>query len=138
MSSSSSSEVLNSWKEVASYVGRGVRTIQRWEQDLRFPVRRPRGKLRSAVLALKPEIDAWLRTSHAETATKPTAHTIHQQNHAKLMNNAQVLRARVTVLQTSSDALQKQVLRAISMGSVLRSSCKTGTAETRNWAGTKY
>src|SRR5215471_16933290 len=56
----SNSEVLNSWKEVALYLGRGVRTVQRWEQELGLPVRRPRGRARSAVLALKPELDTWL------------------------------------------------------------------------------
>ncbi len=55
--------VLNSWKEIASYLGRGVRTVQRWEHDLAMPVRRPRAKSRSAVVALPEEIDAWLRTA---------------------------------------------------------------------------
>src|SRR5581483_4478263 len=34
-------EFLHSWKEVAQYVGRSPRTIQRWERDLGFPVHRP-------------------------------------------------------------------------------------------------
>jgi predicted DNA-binding transcriptional regulator AlpA len=54
------SEILNSWKEIASYLGRGVRTAQRWERELRLPVRRPRGRRRSAVIAVRKEIDAWL------------------------------------------------------------------------------
>ena len=54
------SEVLNSWKEIAEYLNRGIRTVQRWERDLKLPVRRPRGKRRSAVLALPKELDAWL------------------------------------------------------------------------------
>lgn len=53
-------EYLNSWKEVAQYVGRSERTIQRWERDLGFPVHRPAGKLRSSVIAVKAEIDAWV------------------------------------------------------------------------------
>ena len=53
-------EILNSWKEIARYLDRGVRTVQRWERELHLPVRRPRGKRRSAVLALRREIDAWL------------------------------------------------------------------------------
>ena len=57
--------VLNSWKEIANYVGRGVRTVQRWEADLGMPVRRPRAKSRSAVLAMSDEIDAWLRSAPA-------------------------------------------------------------------------
>jgi hypothetical protein len=53
--------LLNSWKEIANYLGRGVRTVQRWERDLNLPVHRPKGKDRSAVLALREELDQWLR-----------------------------------------------------------------------------
>ena len=53
--------LLNSWKEIAAYLGRGVRTVQRWEASLGLPVHRPKGKDRSAVLAIADEMDAWLR-----------------------------------------------------------------------------
>ena len=56
-------DVLNSWKEIASYLGRGVRTVQRWEAQLGMPVHRPHGHLRSAVVALTTEVDEWLRTT---------------------------------------------------------------------------
>jgi hypothetical protein len=54
-----SADLLNSWKEIAAYVGCGVRTAQRWESELGMPVRRPRERVRSAVLGLKSEIDQW-------------------------------------------------------------------------------
>ncbi len=41
--------ILNSWKQIAEYVGRGVRTVQRWEHKLGLRVRRPRHHLRSPV-----------------------------------------------------------------------------------------
>jgi hypothetical protein len=53
--------VLNSWKEIADYVGRGVRTLQRWEREMAFPVRRPGGRPKTAVIAFPAEIDDWLR-----------------------------------------------------------------------------
>jgi phage terminase Nu1 subunit (DNA packaging protein) len=53
--------VLNSWKEIARYMGRTVRTLQRWEEECELPIHRPRGRKRSAVFALPTEIDAWLR-----------------------------------------------------------------------------
>ena len=73
--------VLNSWKEIASYLGRGVRTVQRYEQDLGLPVRRPSGKSRSAVIALTEDLDFWLRqtpsqnlvTREADSDYRPTA-----------------------------------------------------------------
>jgi hypothetical protein len=64
--------VLNSWKEIAAYLGRGVRTVQRYERDLGLPVRRPRGKSRSAVIALADELDNWLRNApKQESAPHP-------------------------------------------------------------------
>ncbi len=53
--------VCNSWKEIAAYLGRGVRTAQRWEHDLQLPVHRPKGTDRSAVLAFPAELDDWLQ-----------------------------------------------------------------------------
>lgn len=53
--------ILNSWKEIANYLGRGVRTVQRWERDLSLPIHRPKGKDRSAVLAFPEELNAWLQ-----------------------------------------------------------------------------
>lgn len=53
-------KILNSWKEIANYVGRGVRTVQRYEAQLGFPVRRPTGRDHSAVMAFSDEVDEWL------------------------------------------------------------------------------
>jgi CheY-like chemotaxis protein len=53
-------KLLNGWKEIAQYLGRGIRTVQRWEIDLQLPIRRPRGRTRSAVTALTTDIDRWL------------------------------------------------------------------------------
>lgn len=53
--------VLTSWKEIAQYLGKGVRTVQRWEQDFGLPVRRANSTSRHAVLAVPKEIDEWVR-----------------------------------------------------------------------------
>jgi hypothetical protein len=56
---------LQSWKQIAGYLGRGVRTAQRWE-DLGLPVRRPLPESRkSAVYATTHELDAWLLRSNS-------------------------------------------------------------------------
>ncbi len=52
---------LNSWKEIASYLGRGVRTVQRWETELQLPVHRIGDSERSPVFAFKVELDSWMR-----------------------------------------------------------------------------
>ncbi|HEX3661168.1 MAG TPA: hypothetical protein VHU89_07030 [Acidobacteriaceae bacterium] len=52
--------VLTSWKDIAQYMGKGVRTVQRWEQDFGLPVRRPRGSNKKAILARPSDLDAWV------------------------------------------------------------------------------
>lgn len=63
---------LNSWKEIASYLGKGVRTVQRWEVQLGLPVRRLGREGGEIVYALKSEIDAWiLKGGHASEPDHP-------------------------------------------------------------------
>ncbi len=58
------SDRLDSWKEIASYLRRDIRTVQRWEKTEALPVHRhPHEKLGS-VYAFKPELDAWWRDGH--------------------------------------------------------------------------
>lgn len=55
--------VLSCWKETAQYMGKGVRTVQRWEQFLGLPVRRPHGMAhKSAVIAHRHELDLWMQS----------------------------------------------------------------------------
>lgn len=56
---------LDSWKEIADYVGRDVRTAIRWERDRGLPVHRVPGGRRGAVFAYRGEIDEWLRRGEA-------------------------------------------------------------------------
>ena len=54
----STGQRLDSWKEIAGYLRRGVRTAQRWERDAGLPVRRVGGD-RQAVYAFRAELDDW-------------------------------------------------------------------------------
>jgi hypothetical protein len=69
---SKTASVLHSWKDIASYVGRGVRTVQRWEHDYGLPVHRPNQRERSAVLAFPEEIKAWLHHTPVGLQLRPT------------------------------------------------------------------
>jgi adenylate cyclase len=52
-------ERFDSWKEIAGYLKRGARTVQRWEQEEGLPVHRlVHGKLGS-VYAYRAELDRW-------------------------------------------------------------------------------
>jgi TolB-like protein/Tfp pilus assembly protein PilF len=50
---------LDSWKEIAAYLGRDVTTVQRWEKREAMPVHRHVHDKRGSVYALGPELDAW-------------------------------------------------------------------------------
>ena len=55
-------QVLSSWKEIAAYFGRGVRTVQRWERELQMPVHRPKSGRQAPVLAFANELEKWSRS----------------------------------------------------------------------------
>lgn len=72
---------LNGWKEIAVHLGKGVRTVQRWEHDYGLPVRRigrPGGEI---VFAFKGEIDRWSAESgpRVQTANETEAETIEPE-----------------------------------------------------------
>jgi Tol biopolymer transport system component len=50
---------LDSWKEIASYLGRGIRTVQRWEREEGLPVHRLDHAKRGSVYASRRELTAW-------------------------------------------------------------------------------
>jgi hypothetical protein len=69
MNVSEDSTVLSSWKDIARYLGKGVRTVQRWERHLGLPVRRPIGaSQKSAVVLYRGDVDTWLATRFSARA----------------------------------------------------------------------
>lgn len=66
-----STGTLNSWKEIAQYLDRGVRTIQRWEHGLGLPVHRIGKGKRSPVFATATELNFWLSNVVVEHPPKP-------------------------------------------------------------------
>jgi hypothetical protein len=63
---------LSGWKEIANYLGKGVRTVQRYERALGLPVRRPAGTTTGSVVATKAELDAWVAASPIREAFRLT------------------------------------------------------------------
>jgi hypothetical protein len=62
--------VLDSWKEIAGYLRRTVRTVQRWERSERLPVHRQPHARVDSVFAYADELDAWRERSCA--AVRPS------------------------------------------------------------------
>lgn len=55
-------EILTGWKEIARYLGMGVRTVQRYEHELGLPTRRISGYRNGSVLATKSDLDSWVNS----------------------------------------------------------------------------
>ena len=59
LGSTSPVRVLSGWKEVAKYLGSGVRTVQRYERELGLPIKHPSSK-RGSIFADVMALDAWV------------------------------------------------------------------------------
>ncbi|MGE5102215.1 MAG: tetratricopeptide repeat protein [Deltaproteobacteria bacterium] len=67
---------LDSWKAIAAYLKRGVRTVRRWEREEGLPVHRHVHRVLGSVYAYTLEIDAWQRDERGRAAresAEPTA-----------------------------------------------------------------
>jgi TolB-like protein len=64
---------LDSWKEIAAYLSRGVRTVRRWEHEEGLPVHRQQHRTLGSVYAYRSEIDAWRKTGERRGASKVAA-----------------------------------------------------------------
>lgn len=53
--------LLDSWKQIASFLGRSVRTVQRWERIEGLPVRRHHHLKRGSVYAFPSQLQSWQR-----------------------------------------------------------------------------
>jgi hypothetical protein len=90
--------VLTSWREIARYVGKGVRTVQRWEQELGLPVHRTKPGEKGSVLAVPGEIDSWVKTQQftdgrLDLATlRRSLHVLQTENRALRSENRELLR----------------------------------------------
>src|SRR3954453_12742284 len=93
------SHVLSCWKEIAAYLGKGVRTVQRWEKELGLPVRRPDNIHKHVVLAVQDEIDEWVRTQVVRVATKDAGEITS-------------LREKLKVLEAENQKLRKRPQRS--------------------------
>jgi hypothetical protein len=64
---------LESWKEISSYLGRSIKTCQRWEVELGLPIHRLDGTPRARVFAEPAELDAWMTEKLSHIRARPGA-----------------------------------------------------------------
>ena len=96
---------LNGWKEIGSYLGRVVRTAQRWE-TLGMPVHRPATKMRTAVIAFPHELDSWL------VRNRPRLDSYEPSDTSASTNNIAALSEKLDRLQREASMLAIEIERA--------------------------
>jgi len=111
---------LDSWKEIAAYLRRQVRTVNLWEKTEGLPVHRHLHSKRGTVYAYKSELDEWRRRRALSTANLPRA-------------GAQRLRNVISVLPFDNVSLEARHERS---GDLKRRS--RGTTETQRDAYEDY
>jgi len=108
------STVLSSWKDIARYMGKGVRTVQRWERHLGLPVRRPNGAShKSAVLLHRSDLDAWLATRFSPRAA---GQSLAMAKREPAASERAILRERIQVaqeLRVAHHALTQEICASI-------------------------
>jgi TolB-like protein/Tfp pilus assembly protein PilF len=67
-------DFLDSWKEIAVYLERDIRTVQRWEKFESLPVHRHVHEKQGTVFAYRSEIDIWRKSREIE----PIAETLEE------------------------------------------------------------
>jgi len=72
--------VFDSWKEIAAYLKRSIKTCQRWERELGLPVHRQDHGPRGRIFAYKHELDRWLlETRHFDDMIVPVSELVRRK-----------------------------------------------------------
>jgi len=93
------SHLLTSWKEIAIFLGKGVRTAQRWERELQLPVRRP-GNGKHIVWAVTSELEDWI------SQPRPSVVSCTSCDCKELLDRAN---AEIEILQKENENLRRRV-----------------------------
>jgi hypothetical protein len=126
MNISEDSTVLSSWKDIARYLGKGVRTVQRWERHLGLPVRRPIGaSQKSAVVLYRGDVDAWLATRFSARALQKDGEEGNQCSRSARSTLKEGIR-KARELRSANQKLAEQIIESIRL---LNESCDRLSAQ---------
>jgi len=112
-------ELLTSWKEIANYLGKGVRTVQRWEAMLGLPVIRPADSRSGIVMARPGDLEAWLVNGRRRLQSNPdlrglkndNARTTFMECVEELRRYQQEVQALCREMHATRDTLQLEIER---------------------------
>ena len=91
-------ERLDSWKEIAAYLKREVRTVRRWETAEGLPVHRHMHKKRGTVYAYRAELDAWWNDGRPRLEQQEQALAAARRRRLPWLTAASILAATVVAV----------------------------------------
>jgi hypothetical protein len=105
--------ILQGWKEIASELDRGVRTVQRWEQSLGLPVHRLGKGPRCPVFAFKDELNVWFRNKAGECEAYANSNQCrtYQGISPPIKDRPEGQKSQASVLQSVSDFIRRERVR---------------------------
>jgi TolB-like protein/Flp pilus assembly protein TadD len=98
---------LDSWKEIAAYLKREVRTLHRWEDQEGLPIHRHVHKERGSVYAYKSELDSWL--NNRRTALEPSTPTAETRGRPVQLGVASLIAGLVFVMAVSAYLVGRRI-----------------------------
>ncbi len=99
--------VLTSWKEIAGYLGKGVRTVQRWEKEDGLPIRRLTGT--SKIVVKRDELDEWLNSQSAQNGGAQRR-KVESKDLLRQVSASQQLRKQHEELRASVNSAMQQLM----------------------------
>jgi tetratricopeptide (TPR) repeat protein len=72
---------LDSWKEIAGFFNKDVRTVRRWEKERNLPVHRAPGKPGGSVYAFEGELTEWLNSPSYSAEETIAAEKVESPSH---------------------------------------------------------
>jgi len=99
--------VLSGWKDIASYLGRGVRTVQRYERDCGLPIRRLSGSRQGSVVATRDDLDMWVKLRPISRMTQGTQIDLSSALKKSLQEQARLCAQMRTLRKELAETTQK-------------------------------
>jgi hypothetical protein len=126
---------MTSWKEIAAFLGKSVRTAQRWERELALPVRRPQeSDKNNVVIARREELERWVSSQDTRPMVPPGSVVELRVRLASLEAENEELRSAVrgecADLDRQCELLRYAVMRQGSLGEEL--SRRSGALQARS------
>ena len=103
------SQPMTTWKEIASYLGKSVRTVQRWERELAMPVHRPNLSNKNVVIVSCEDLNGWIKDQ--DVPPSPTRRTEEEKLRVRI-NDLEIENGRLRIqLQSATLDARCELLR---------------------------